>query len=107
MCGIGLSYKISWSPSLVMPFVTIPSDLIHNLLKSVPIQPWPSHLKPLFGPFVLPSSWSNVTKLSIGLSFTGSGQFDAGDGASIEVAGACAQTGTAPKLDSKAPVKTS
>src|SRR6266478_6546868 len=90
-----------------MPFVTIPSDLIHNLFKSVPIQPWPSHLKLLFGPFVLPSSWSNVTKLNIPLSFTGSGQFDAGVGASIGVAGACAETDIAPKLASKAPVKTS
>src|SRR5882762_4334996 len=106
MCGIGLSYRISWSPSLLMPFGTIPSDLIHNLFKSVPIQPWPSQRKLLFGPFILPSSWSNVTKLSIWLSFTGSGQFDAGVGASIEVAGAWAQTGTAPKLDSKAPAKT-
>src|ERR1700741_1085310 len=106
MWGIGLSYRISWSPSLVTPVVTVPSDLNHNLLKSVPIQPWLSHRKLVFGPLVLPSSSSNVTKLSTRLSSTGFGQFEVGVGPSIGVSGACAQTGIPPKL-SRAPSKTS
>src|ERR1700680_17459 len=93
MCGIGLSYRISWSPWLVIPLVTVPSDLIHNLLKSVPIQPWPTHRKLVFGPSVLPSSSSKVMKVNTRLSFTGLGQFDAGVGSSTGAAGACAQAG--------------
>src|SRR5260370_27172948 len=103
-------------PSLVTPFDTIPSDLNQNLLKSVPIQPWPSHRKSVFDPVVLPSSSSKVTKVRTRLSLTGFGQFDAGVGtstgvagvgASTGVSGACAHARLAAKLDSRAPAKTS
>ena len=87
--------------------VTVPSDLIHNLLKSVPIQPWPSHRKLVFGPSVLPSSSSKVMKVNTRLSSTGLGQFDAGVGTSTGIAGACAQTGFTVALVHRAPAMTS